>query len=193
MIIGVTGVPGSGKSEAIKVFVDLGFLNMSSDKLAQQVLSTDPDVQHAIRKRWGDNLFDDNGQLNWEEYRTCLLDDLKALDWVEALVHPKVYVLREKELAKFPNKDWVLEIPLLFEKKLEKVCDFTVCISVSAAVQHDRLQSRSIDKRLLNALMKRQWPISQKEQAADFVIYNNGSKDFLRQQIERLVLSLRLA
>jgi dephospho-CoA kinase len=84
----------------------------------------------------------------------------------------------------------VVEIPLLFEKGLEKEVDFTVCIASDPLVQAQRLASRGLSQKEVSRRIARQLPLAQKIDRADFVITNNGSLGFLSDQVFRLARDL---
>lgn len=191
MIIGLTGIMGAGKSTAASLLSEIGLLICSSDDIVHDLLENDYEVQQALTDRFGQELHDLKGQINREFLSKHVFSDIDALEWLEGLLHPKVSERRNQLIAKQPEEDWVLEIPLLFEKKLEKLCDFSVCISVGAATQMKRLQNRGLSSTTIQKRISRQWPQCDKEKAADFIIYNNGSLNFLKQQLDALVSGLR--
>ena len=91
-----------------------------------------------------------------------------------------------------PNSFWVIEIPLLFEKKLEKFFDFSVCIASISSLQVKRLKKRGLDENDINARIANQMPTEDKIERADFVLTNNGNIDFLQKQVKRLCHQLNI-
>jgi dephospho-CoA kinase len=87
-------------------------------------------------------------------------------------------------------ENWIVEIPLLFEKDLEKEFDFTVCVASDPGVQAERLAQRGLPPQEAAQRIARQLPLAQKIERADFVLTNNGSLDFLRDQVLRLTHQL---
>jgi dephospho-CoA kinase len=75
---------------------------------------------------------------------------------------------------------------LLFEKGLEKEVDFTVCVASDPGVQAQRLAGRGLSPQEVSQRVARQLPLAQKIERADFVVTNNGSLTFLRNQVVRL-------
>ena len=64
---------------------------------------------------------------------------------MKALVHPLVEASRDHFIARQQQKGellCVLDIPLLFEKKLEKHCDLVVVVSAPAEQQRKRVLAR---------------------------------------------------
>ena len=84
----------------------------------------------------------------------------------------------------------MVEVPLLFEKSLQNWFDFTVCVASHPAVQLARLEQRGLPPPLARQRISMQLPLAQKIEVVDFVLLNDGSPDFLREQVVRLVNSL---
>ncbi|HTO03056.1 MAG TPA: dephospho-CoA kinase, partial [Opitutus sp.] len=90
-----------------------------------------------------------------------------------------------------PAADWVVEVALLFEKRLEIWLDFTVCVASAPAQQLARLEQRGLSRALAEQRISKQLPLAQKIESADFVLWNDGSPEFLQEQVSRLVVSLQ--
>jgi len=61
----------------------------------------------------------------------------------------------------------------------------------SPARQAERLRERGLSGAEVAARQARQWPLQRKADEADFVVLNDGSLDFLRQQIGLVASRLR--
>jgi len=216
--IGLTGGMGCGKSAAAGIFRELGFAVIESDVLVRELWEQDDEVQQAAGKRWGSKIMED-GKWKMEERsagRTAQGDanshlqasrsplsisrrkvadivfaDSRELDWLESLLHPRVRARWQAVLAADPQRDWVVEIPLLFEKNLASEFDFTLCIASSPEVQAARLAKRGLLPVEVAARQARQWPLRDKIERADWVAFNDGSLDFLRRQIIHFAAGLR--
>ncbi len=117
--------------------------------------------------------------------------DPAELDWLETLLHPRVRARWQAAVAADPGQDWVVEIPLLFEKSLASEFDYTLCIASSPTLQASRLAARGLAPAEVAARQARQWPLRDKIERADWVAFNDGSVDFLRRQIVHFASQLR--
>lgn len=192
MVIGVTGGMGCGKSEAVLIFKELGFIVVDSDAIVRELYADDDAVRGALRERFGDGVFDEGGQINRDFIAKKVFGEEGTgdLEWLEELLHPKVKALRDKLIQSNPEVNWVAEVPLLFEKSLEKDFDYVVCLSSSKEVQLARLFDRGLSREAIDSRMVRQLPLEEKEKRADYVILNNDTKDNLRQKIIALLKTL---
>lgn len=190
MLLGITGGMGCGKSTAARMFEDLGWKRIDADAIVKQEVLTDPAVIDAIRQRFGPEVVAE-GSIDRTRLAEKVFTDPEALRWLEGLTHPEV---RRRWLAKVqaePQAHWVVEIPLLFEKGLEKGFDFIACVACSPSTQIARLQERGINRTLAEQRISQQHPLVSKIEHSHFVLSNDGSSDFLRRQVETLSAKLR--
>lgn len=191
MIIGLTGGMGSGKSTAARIFEELGLQRLDSDTLVRERILTQPEVVAALRGRFGAAVIRDDGTVDRATLATRIFTNDEDRLWLEALVHPRLYALWRATFAEAAGGSWVVEVPLLFEKRLENWFDFTVCVATSSAVQFARLEERGIPHALAEQRISKQLPLALKLELADFVILNDGPPDFLRAQVIHLLKALR--
>ncbi len=190
MRIGLTGGMGCGKTAAVRVFSELGFSTAETDVLVRNLLDADPEVIAALRERFGPAIAPEGGPVDRKALAATVFADAAALAWLEALLHPRVRAAWTALVDAKPQRVWVVEIPLLFEKNLEKHFDFSVCVTASPAVQLARLAGRGFRADEAKARIDRQMRLSEKVDRADFVITNDGSLAFLRRQIGLLAQKL---
>ena len=62
-VIGLLGGIGSGKSTIAQQLMELGAHKIDADKVGHEILS-DEDVRHAVKNRWGEFVFDENGWID---------------------------------------------------------------------------------------------------------------------------------
>ena len=142
--VAITGNIGSGKSTITKVIRELGFKVFDSDKEVKKALMK-KDLINQISKEFKSKIPGlikrnaiDKAKLG--EFVFSNPDELKKL---ENIVHPKVWESKEKFFEKNCNESVVfLDIPLLFEKKLQSKFDFIIRTRVSEEVQKKRVLKR---------------------------------------------------
>src|ERR1700685_1750203 len=190
MVLGLTGGFGCGKSTAAKLFAERGFRHVDSDAIVREkVLPSEP-VAAALRGHFGDSVFDPSGQVDRPALaRIVFSDDAERL-WLEELTHPEFFEIARSTLRAEPLAEWVVEVPLLFEKSLENWFDFTVCVACDGASQLARLERRGLDRSLAGQRISKQLPLARKIELSDFVLWNDGSTGFLKAQVDRIVASL---
>jgi dephospho-CoA kinase len=190
MILGLTGGMGCGKTTAAGMLAAYGFVPLDSDAIIRTRLLTDKEVIAAIREHFGDGVLAESGAVDRGRVARRVFTDEAALHWLEDLLHPRLYAYWRAAFAAERSKSWVVEVPLLFEKSLQNWFDFTVCVASHPAVQLARLEQRGLPPPLARPRISMQLPLAQKIELVDFVLLNDGTPDFLREQVVRLVNSL---
>jgi dephospho-CoA kinase len=163
---------------------------VESDVLVRELWEQDASVKLAATGRWGPGILGAGGKVDRRKVAEKVFGNPEELAWVEGLLHPLVRLRWEAALASEPGWNWVVEIPLLFEKKLASHFDLTLCVWASPATQAQRLATRGLTPTEAAARQARQWPVKQKVECADLVVSNDGSPEFLRRQLAWLARRL---
>ena len=187
MVIGLTGGMGSGKSTAARLFEDQGFQRIDCDEIAHDLLREDEDVNRCIKKAFGTDAFDRDGQVDRTALGGIVFESGDNLLRLEAILHPRIRYTWLARVASDTEARWVVEIPLLFEKNLQNRVDFTVCVFSDLSTQVKRLQLKGIDRTQALARIEKQMPVFEKAEIADYVLLNEGSLEFLEEQIKTLL------
>ena len=189
MVLGITGGMGCGKSTAARIFEQFGFRRIDSDALVRERVLLSPEVVAEARRRFGSGVVPPELPQRIDRAalaRVIFASDTKRLEW-EDYVLPRVFELWRGLLESDRAARWVVEAPLLFEKNLENWFDFVICVASSGATQLARLSARGVPRALAKPRISKQMPLSKKIEQADFVLSNDGSIDFLRDQIKHLL------
>lgn len=191
MVIGLTGGIGCGKSTAAACFAGLGFRVVDADQLARQVLES-PACVARLRERWGSACLDSAGVPDRRWIGAKVFADPAERAFLESVTHPEVARLRREATAD-PRRDYVVEIPLLFEKDLTAGFDAIMVVACSEDVRRVRLRARGLSDDEISARIASQLSLVEKVKRADVVIWNDGEPDFLREQVKAWVERLRAA
>ena len=186
MKVGLSGGIGCGKSTVLGFFREAGWRTVDSDAVVRELLAMDAEVQARLRSRWGGAVFAD-GAVDRGALAKRVFGHEGDLKWLEELLHPLVRESWLASIAQAPGENWVVEIPLLFEKRLETRFDLTVCVVSSSDVTADRMFARAYTEEQIEQRRKQQMPLEEKMELADYIISNAGSLEFLKKQTTRLI------
>jgi dephospho-CoA kinase len=121
--------------------------------------------------------------------------DPEMLRTLEAVVHPLLAEGRARffEAAQRSGADVVLlDVPLLFETGGERLMHVVVVVSAPAAVQRERVLARpGMTREKLDAIIARQTPDAEKRARADFVIDTGSGFEAAREQVGRVLSTVR--
>ena len=80
----------------------------------------------------------------------------------------------------------MIELPLLFENKLQNYFSHTLSVFAPIHIMQDRLSKRGLSHSEANARISCQLSAEQKADLADYVLWGGGSEKFLLNQVENL-------
>jgi dephospho-CoA kinase len=185
IIVGLTGNLASGKSEAAKYFRKNGAQVVDADAIARKITRKGTPLFEAIIKIFGKEFKGKSGQLDRRKLAQRVFSHPKDLKKLNVLVHPGVILETYKRIEKMRSKKGllILDVPLLFESRMEKLADFTVVLKASEASMVSRASRRNIPSDLARKILAVQWPIMKKARLADFIIDNNGTSKELERQV----------
>ena len=186
MIVGLTGGMGCGKSSAAALFAERGFRRLDADQVIRDELLPRPEIAGAIRDRLGPDVVTADGQVRRDKVAAKVFADAAALGWLEGLLHPRLLEHWQGIFAAAEGVDFIVEVPLLFEKGLENWFDSTICVTTDSATQLRRLEQRGVPPELARQRLVKQLPLARKCELADHVLLNDGSPEFLREQVNAL-------
>lgn len=184
--IGLTGGIGCGKSTVVQLFKEAGWRTLETDAIVRELLAGSEVVKSALRERWGDQVFRGE-EVDRKAIAGIVFKDDAELEWLEALLHPLVREAWSEVLTAQSDGDCLVEIPLLFEKRLETEFDLTVCVISPPDVVEARMVRRGYTGAEVEQRRSRQMPLHEKAKRADRVISNAGSLEFLKRQTHRLI------
>ncbi len=188
--LGITGGIGSGKSALAELLREMGVPVFDADACVRMLLDANMATHKALLVRWGEAAFTEQGEIDRAWIAQKIFADVGERLFLESILHPRVREYCLEEMAQARGRGdalFVAEIPLLFENGFDAMFEHTVCLWVSPAVQRARLMAeRGMSADQITARAAAQWPIEKKAAAADFVLLNDGSKEFLKDQLRVL-------
>ncbi|MGN7388293.1 dephospho-CoA kinase [Sporosarcina sp. SAFN-015] len=192
MIIGLTGSIATGKSTVSRMLKQKGYPIVDADEISRLVVEPGSPVLTSIAETFGSDILLPDGSLNRGKLGSLIFNDEEKRKKLNGIIHPAVRkeMLRQKEewLEKGFNTI-IMDIPLLFESKLQSYVDKIIVVSAAPAVQRERLIARNgYSQDEAEARINSQLSILEKEKCADAVIDNNGSMEETENQLDELLI-----
>ncbi|MEN8235957.1 MAG: dephospho-CoA kinase [Pseudomonadota bacterium] len=188
-VIGLTGSIGTGKSAVATMLKDKGIPVHDADATVHQLLESDAATIQQLEKYFPEAI--ESQQVNRKALRKIALGDLKKMKILEGILHPKVKTSQQEFLAKHRERQIplvVLEIPLLYEKGYQRLCDYVIVVTCSAKAQQQRLYKRpNLTHSEIDAILSLQWSSEKKVSLADYVINTTGPKSNTLEQLEKIM------
>ena len=90
-----------------------------------------------------------------------------------------------------PVELFVFDVPLLYEVDFDAPHDLDVLIAASPETQHQRLRAyRNLSDERIAAVISAQMPMEEKVRRARCVIWNDGTIEELKEQVQLLIQTL---
>ncbi len=186
-ILGLTGGIGAGKTLVSNHLSSLGIEIVDADVIAREVVAVGSDGLNAIVKHFGNAILLDDGSLNRAKLREIIFADLEQKNWLNNLLHPMIRQNITEKLDNAKSPYVVLSAPLLFENKLDALCDHSLLVDVPVEVQLDRTTNRdSVSTEQVKNIIAAQMSRDDKLQKAGSILDNHREIDLVLADVERL-------
>jgi dephospho-CoA kinase len=187
--IGLTGGIASGKSTVAAIIEKNGIPVVNADHVAHQALDPGSTVYPKILQVFGAGVVHGDGQIDRNKLGALVFKDSKLREELEQLVHPfvkkRVSEIRKK-LASDGHEMAVYDVPLLFEKNMDKDFDRILLVYCDPETQIQRLMARnSLTRDQAVLRLYSQIPLEQKKARAHDIIENTKTLIDLEIAVQR--------
>ncbi|HUO50918.1 MAG TPA: dephospho-CoA kinase [Gemmatimonadaceae bacterium] len=194
LLVGLTGNAAAGKSSVAQLLAARGATVIDADVLARLAVEPGTPAHRAIAERWGREIVRADGTLDRAALRHRVFADAAELEALNAIVHPAVARLRDQQVAAARargDRIVVCDIPLLFEKKMQRDFDVIVLVDAPKEVRLERLTTlRGLPHDDAVHLIAAQMPAELKRAHADYVIDNDRDQRALSRRVDEVWAAL---
>lgn len=187
-IIGLTGGLSTGKTTVSKMFKEIGASVLDADRVAHGLIKKDGKCFSMVLKEFGPGILRGENICR-KKLAKEVFADKKKIKKLEEIIHREVRSFFKEEIKKFKKvkgqKVLVLEVPLLFESRMDRLVDFTVVVSSKKNQQVERaLNKLKIEREQIQQRLNNQMLLNDKIRLADFIIDNSKSLLNTREQVK---------
>lgn len=191
MIIGLTGSIASGKSTVSQMLKELGYPIVDADLVARQVVEPGSETLEKISEAFGEAVILPDGTLDRKKVGDLIFNSPESRKQLNDIIHPAIRKEMLRQRAAYVaegHKVVIMDIPLLFESQLQHLADKILVVSVTEENQLKRLIKRNgLAENEAAARISSQLPMAVKEEGADAVIYNNGTIEDTKWQLNSIL------
>ena len=180
ILVGITGIIGSGKTTVSNMLSQEGIPVIDLDRLGKEITDYD-EVIRDIEEVFGTEYIA-NKKVDIVKLRKIAFVDVKTRKKLEAIIHPRVRAELWKKIEHYRDmgaRVVVVDAPLLYETGMYKSLDKVVVVSADMDKIRERLKLRGMDEEDTDRRLPHQIPLADKEKMADYVLYNNGLEEDL--------------
>ncbi|MED0678139.1 dephospho-CoA kinase [Aneurinibacillus thermoaerophilus] len=194
MIVGLTGGIACGKSTISRMLAERDARIIDADIIAREVVRPGEKAWSLIVERFGRGILLDSEEIDRVKLGSIVFADEKARLALNDIVHPAVRQ-RMRQLTQEAQEEGVslivLDIPLLYESKLEYMVEKVIVVYCTPEQQLERLIKRNgFSAEEARRRIASQMPVEEKKLRADYVIDNSGTLKETEEQVDELMEQL---
>lgn len=189
MIVGVTGVFGSGKTTVASLFAKHGYKHINADEIGHKLLDQ-YDVKGKILDEFGFKILS-QGKVDRRKLKEIVFKDHSRLIKLNKIIHP--FIIEEiinkiKYYKKNKIKDIVVDAALLIEVHALNIVDKLVVIKIKKQEQMKRiLKKKKYNKTEIDNIIKSQMSQGEKLKYADIIIDTSKSIKHTEMQVKKIM------
>ncbi|MDZ7925305.1 MAG: dephospho-CoA kinase [Marinagarivorans sp.] len=191
--VGLTGGIGSGKSTIATMFNQLDIFSVDLDDVARWVVAPNQPVLKTLHDYFKNTVPDillANGELNRAALRQHIFTHPEAKKWLEARLHPLIRTTAQHHIQAATSPYALLISPLLFEAqalKVRQLVNASIVVDVPETTQIARASLRDGNTPAqIERIMAGQCSRSDRLKQATYVIDNNSTLEYSREQVEHV-------
>jgi len=196
-VVALTGGVASGKSTVLKMFMRLGAFGIDCDVLSREALRPCTSAWWSVVKAFGKDILRRDLEIDRPKLREIVFSDEEKRRTLERIVHPEVRRMLKERLNAIKTLTAgergvlvVVDVPLLFELGMQSEFGHVIVVYASEAVRLRRLLQRGFSREIAMKIMRAQMPLEEKVKHADFVIYNEDSKEETEKEVRKIFETL---
>ncbi len=185
--VAIFGKIASGKSEVLNIFKNNNIPTLSSDEVVKELYQR-KDVIDKINKEFK---LDNKGYIDREQLRNHLSNNPKDIKKIDKIVHPLVKQEAEVFFKKNNKGLVIMEVPLLFESKMDKMFDVLIAVEAPISKQKTLLSSRNKETAKELEKINSGSTYDKNKNKADFIIINDTDLNKLNKKVEEIINKLQ--
>ena len=170
-----------GKSTIASMLKFFGIPIHDSDLVVKGLIETNSLVLKKIKKNWPEviDIIDSKEIINKEKLSKLIFNDIKCKENLEKIIHPLVNKKRKMFLKKYEFKKNIvgMDVPLLYETGLNKICNYIFLALTSEENQAKRvLKRKKMTKEKFISIKENQWSDEMKKEQKPYIINTTYGK-----------------
>ena len=192
--VAITGGIGSGKTTISKYLKKNNFAVHESDRAVSQIYIKPNKLFLSFLKKNVSREVVTRNKIDKQKIAEIIFNDKKIKQKLENYIHKEVKKSRDSFVKKnIKNKKTLIfvDIPLLFENKLEKNFDKVLCVIAKKKIRRERvLRNKKFTKKTLQKIFKFQVSDKERKARSNIIIYNNDTKKDFIFSLEKALIKL---
>lgn len=186
MIIGITGVFGSGKTTVAEMLAEKGYKHINADKIGHTVLKK-AEIKNKLVKLFGKTTLKNNA-IDRNALKDIVFNAPRQLKQLNNIVHPLIIKEIKKRISSSKKiKNIIVDGALLIEANTLNLFDRLIVVKITKKEQLKRaLKKKKYSKTEIKNIISSQLSQKEKLKYADIVIDNSGSLKNTKKQLNKI-------
>lgn len=188
-VFGITGNLAGGKSTVAEFLRKKGAKIYDLDKRIHQYYRDQNGFVYRKVIFLFPEIISKKGVISRRKLGEAVFGDVKALKKLEQIVHPAVISDLKQWVRTRKGKEeiYVVEAPLLFEKKLQKLFQGVILVTAKKEILLARIQlNLGVSLQKARERLELFMPVKDKKKQADFIVENNADIESLERKVDWL-------
>lgn len=192
-VIGITGPSGAGKTTLSSILKsNYSSYIIDADEVAKK-LSNNTKTKYfkKIVNLFGKEILRNDGNLKRKEIAKIIYQDKEKRKALNNLTFKYVVDDINKQLNEIEKSNYKyigIDVPLLYEAKMEKICDYVIAVVAEDQEKINRICKRdNITEEIAKERLKIQNDNEFFAKKADFVIHNDGTLEKLENSLKEII------
>lgn len=188
-IIGVTGASGAGKTTFCSILKEkYGAYIVDADELARNLSKKGNPYLEAIVEYFGKEIVNEEGELKRKELASIIYQEEEKRKALNQITFTFVVKEIKEKIRSMHGEMIVIDAPLLFESKLEEMCDVVIGVIAGEKEKIERICKRDyITSEVAQKRLSIQVTTEEIKKKADYIIENNKDITSLEKELERIL------
>lgn len=192
-VIGITGPSGAGKTTLSSILKsNYSSYIIDADEVAKKLSNnTKTKYFEEIVNLFGKAILRNDGNLKRKEIAKIIYQDKEKRKALNNLTFKYVVDDINKQLNEIEKSNYKyigIDVPLLYEAKMEKICDYVIAVVAEDQKKINRICKRdNITEELAKERLKIQNDNEFFAKKADFVIHNDGTLEKLENSLKEII------
>lgn len=187
--IAITGNIGCGKTTISNFLKTIGYNVIDVDKISHNLLDSEQIISK-LKNIFG-NFFLENNKVNRKKLGDYVFKSKENLKILNSIMHPEIIKELENQMINSKDKFVFVDIPLLFELKLENKFDKIICTNLSKKIQIQRIKIRdNLTYKKIRNVIRNQLSLQYKIEKSNYLVRTKNKK-YLKKDIMYILKEIK--
>lgn len=187
-VVAIYGKIASGKTTILNMFKKHNYPCFSADEEVAKLYKNDLSFTLKCVKIFGEECLNAFGKVSKEYIKQVVIRNDEKKKALEGIIHPIIQKKAVNFIKENINSEIIiLEIPLLFEAKMNNIVDYIIGVEVSDFIQKQHLKNRNSISLQNDLVLNSNHKFEKNIKQCDFIINNNGTIKDLQKDFDDLL------